>query len=153
MTGADASKAIREITTGLRRVAARRTVGEKDERDLRDAAALLDNIAIELVQPTGGEGRYPSTGVPRFTWVKSGERFHVRVVLTNYKPCEKCGGPQCAAFEAGQGGYSAGTEYRHDPACPALRCEHGVLWAEECDKCEENERLAGELDESTGDEQ
>lgn len=142
MNGVDASKAIREITTALRRVAARRTVGERDERDLRDAAALLDNIAIELVQPTGGAGQYPSTGVPRFMWVKSGERFHVRVVLSNYKPCEKCGGPQCAVFEAGLGGYSAGTEYRHDPSCPALRCEHGVLWAEDCDKCEENERLA-----------
>jgi hypothetical protein len=143
MNPVDASKAIREVTTALRRVAARRCVATREESDLRDAAALLDNIAIELVQPAGSGGQYPSNGVPRFTWVKMGERFHVRVVLDAYKPCEKCGGPQCAAFEAGSGGYSAGTEYRHAASCPALRCEHGVLWKDDCDQCEENERLAG----------
>lgn len=146
MNGADASKAIREITTALRGVASRREVASREEFDLRDMAAMLDNIALELVQPSTVGGRYPSNGVPRLVWAKTGDRFHVRVVLTQYKPCEKCGGPQCAAFDVGPSGYSAGTEYKHDPSCPALRCEHGVLWAEDCEKCDENERLAGARD-------
>jgi hypothetical protein len=150
MSPTDASKALREVISALRRVAARRSVATREEADLRDAAALLENIAIELIQPAGVGGQYPSNGVPAFTWVKSGERFHVRVVLPSYKPCEKCGGPQCAMFDAGLGGYSAGTEYKHDAACPALRCEHGVLWKEDCAECEENERLAREQCEAEG---
>lgn len=57
---------------------------------------------------------------------------------TGGKPCNKCGGEEIAAMEAGGGGASFGIEYRHKPDCPTLFCPHGKRWADnDCVPCDE----------------
>lgn len=59
------------------------------------------------------------------------------------EPCSRCGGPQCVTLKVWATGWMVGgvigttrSGYRHDSDCPALRCEHGISWAEDCDTCE-----------------
>jgi len=58
------------------------------------------------------------------------------VPLADYPKCKHCGALKYAVFDASPGGFSGGSEHIHAPHCPELRCEHGVLWAYECEKCE-----------------
>lgn len=56
--------------------------------------------------------------------------------LPKAERCRGCGGMQSARFEVWASGYSAGTDFEHDPDCPKLRCEHGVLWTGDCSQCD-----------------
>lgn len=68
-------------------------------------------------------------------------------IIPNMKPCEKCGGPHVATFSVGKSGYSCGSGHKCLPECPTLRCAHGVLWAEVCETCEDEQALGLDDDE------
>lgn len=57
-------------------------------------------------------------------------------VLTGRPRCKDCGQPEGVKLHVATGGYSVTSGYEHKPDCPQLRCPHGVLWVEDCEKCD-----------------
>lgn len=47
--------ALRELSVALRRLAARRSIGQEDERDLRLIADTLDDLALGGSEPPTGK--------------------------------------------------------------------------------------------------
>lgn len=62
---------------------------------------------------------------------------------TGGKPCVECGVPKIAVLRAGGGGWSATETYEHKSECPALRCQHGIPWADDCPTCDSDREVEG----------
>lgn len=67
----------------------------------------------------------------------------IRVAVPGLARCGKCNGVALAVLDVSDaGGYSAGSDYEHDPNCPSLFCAHGVAWRETCNVCDLAEEAA-----------
>ena len=64
---------------------------------------------------------------------KDGRYF---IPIPGKAPCPTCQQPEGVQLHVSMGGYSVTIGFEHKPECPALRCPHGVLWAEDCAVCD-----------------
>jgi len=79
---------------------------------------------------------------PATAWIMAKHFFP----MTGRLPCEMCGEPMGVKLDVGTSGFSVTSGFEHKPECAALRCPHGILWADDCDACAA-ERAAKESDE------
>lgn len=68
--------------------------------------------------------------------MKAGPYGHHYFVLGGLPGCNACHGPTVLHVNVSATGFSCGEEFKHEIDCPELRCPHGVLWAEDCEKCD-----------------
>lgn len=63
--------------------------------------------------------------------------------LTGKPPCKTCGQPEGVKLDVGEAGFSVTTGFEHLEGCPALRCQHGILWQDDCATCAYEDALYG----------
>lgn len=55
--------------------------------------------------------------------------------MTGRPVCADCQQPEGVQLNVDATGFSVGSGFEHKPECPRLRCEHGVLWQDDCAQC------------------
>lgn len=50
--------------------------------------------------------------------------------------CRECGVPLVVVLNVTNTGYTITSRHQHKPECSELRCPHGILWGDDCEKCE-----------------
>jgi len=57
------------------------------------------------------------------------------VPFTGKPSCATCGQPEGVMLDVSATGFAVTSGFEHLPECPALRCEHGVPWQDDCPTC------------------